>query len=349
VEFPASLFITGDYTFAECSELKTVDFSACSGLRNIGSYIFNKCAKLEEVNFPPQLKAIGNYAFQECAALATVDLSGTQLENIGNYAFYKCIGLASIKLPATLKTIGNNAFGTSNNSANPSTTILEIPDFSTLPALTSIGNYAFSYCFPEAELDPVYETLDLSSTAVTSIGENTFRACTRVNKVILPATLTSIGTNAFGNAAPENACTNLETVDFSRCAVLASIGDSAFANTALKQADLSQTALTTLTMNAFKNCTQLKTVKFSVFMASGPTIGANAFNGCSALEACLLYSLPPTAPNVNAFQDVYAEFKMYVPADYLLLYQLLWASFKDKILPLSEYIEIEDFEEGESY
>jgi hypothetical protein len=345
VELPASLCIMGPYLFYQCTALKTVDFSACTALRTIDSNTFNGCIKLDKVIFPPQLKTIGVYAFQNCAALVNIDLSKTQLESIGNFGFGTCKSLESVKLPATLKTIGNSAFG--NATAGNVGTNLKIPDFSALTALTSIGTNAFQNCFPEKEPNPVYETLDLSSTALTTIGNYAFTACKRINKVILPATLTSIGENAFGNSNAANASANLEAVDFSRCVSLTTISANAFANTALKQVDLSQTALITNGGTVFQNCKALKTVKLPVSLAVPSSINATAFTNCSALEACLLYGPPPAF--TTAFGTASAAFKMYVPTNYLPLYQLLWSAYKDKILPLSEYIEIETFEEGESY
>jgi hypothetical protein len=349
VEFPASLYLAGTFTFSNCSVLKTADLSACTLLKTIDGRFFQNCEKLETVIFPSTLKTIATFAFQKCTSLTEIDLSGTQLESIGISAFTQCTNLESVKLPATLKTIGDQAFSSNATNANSSCTKLEIPDFSALPALTSIGNYAFSYCFPAAEIDPVFETLDLAATAIASIGENAFRACMRIEKVILPASLKEIKLNAFGSTAAGRFCANLEAVDFSRCASLVSIGDSAFANTALKQADLSQTALTILAANAFQNCTVLKTVKLPASLESPGSIGAAAFIGCSALESYVFYGLPPTLLNTNALDGVSGVYKIYVATNFVLTYQSFWASFKDKILPLSAYIEIEDFEEGGNY
>ncbi|MDR1231277.1 MAG: leucine-rich repeat domain-containing protein [Spirochaetaceae bacterium] len=362
VEFPTALYLTGDCTFSNCSELKTADLSACTLLKSIEARFFQNCAKLEKVTFPPSLKTIATYAFQGCATLAEIDLSGTHLESIGSNAFNQCASLASVELPATLRIIDASAFG--NATIANACTKLEIPDFSRLPALTTIGNYAFAYCFPEAEtepdpnveIEPIFETLDLSTTAVATIGTNAFQGCKRINKVILSASLTSIGTNAFGSNSTNadtvaaNACTNLETVDFSRCVSLASIGDGAFANTVLKQADLSQTALTTIFQNAFRYCAALKTVKLPASLESPGSIGTNAFNGCSALEACVLYGFPPTLANTNAFDGVYAAFKIYAPSHLIPLYLLTtWSSFKDRIIPLNEYVELNEYIESESF
>ena len=60
----------GDYAFAYCSKLTSVDFPLVT---SIGTYAFNGCSALTSVNFP-LVTSIGTYAFYNCSALTALIL-----------------------------------------------------------------------------------------------------------------------------------------------------------------------------------------------------------------------------------------------------------------------------------
>ena len=93
----------GDYAFAYCSKLTSVDFPLVT---SIGTYAFNGCSALTSVNFP-LVTSIGTYAFYNCKVLTTVNFP--LVTSIGNSAFWGCSALTAADFPL-VTSIGNSAF-----------------------------------------------------------------------------------------------------------------------------------------------------------------------------------------------------------------------------------------------
>lgn len=108
VRFPSTLRLIRDNAFADCENLKTIDFGC--GLTHVGSsaswYTFSESG-LERVNFPKQVKSIGRGAFYG-SQLKEVTLN-EGLETIEEDGFMMCLGLESISIPKTVSTIGRRA------------------------------------------------------------------------------------------------------------------------------------------------------------------------------------------------------------------------------------------------
>jgi len=120
---------------------------------------------------------------------------------IGSREFRNCDSITGIVLPKALREIGYCAFENDSN-------IVSFTDFSTLPHLQKIHDYAFSYCnrmsgelrFPEG------------MTYVSGFGrdwtadnQEYFDTLPNFTKIILPSTIKTIGTSAFSD-------TNIETL-----------------------------------------------------------------------------------------------------------------------------------------
>lgn len=187
--------------------------------------VFQGCSELEEINFPSKLVSIGECCFRGAGLYEAVFNEG--LKEIGALAFDSCKELYIMELPESIEKIGNYAF---------ENTFLEIV---TIPEnLKIIGYRAFGYC---EELDILYfnakncvvdfeqdfidETDDLGNAppflgcnlreiylgeGVTSIGGysapfGTFENCALLESVMIPDSVTKIGTAAFKN------CSALET------------------------------------------------------------------------------------------------------------------------------------------
>ena len=105
--------------------------------------------------------------------------------------------------------------------------------------------------------------------SVTLIGESAFQSCTKLDPE-LPATITEIERSAF------QSCTNLTTVDLPRAI---DIGESAFQNCHnLTSVDLP--AATTIGNYAFQGC-NITTLD----LPQATTIGQSAFSGCASLTS----------------------------------------------------------------
>ena len=154
-------------------------------------------------------------------------------------------------------------------------------------AVTSIGEYAFSWCGSLASI-----TIPAS---VTSIGEGAFFLCsnlgtvtfaeesklesigdhafreTGITSITIPESVTSIGESAFQN------CSILGTVTFAEGSKLESIGDSAFRKTGITSIAIPE-SVTSIGGYAFFNCSKLGTVTFAEG-SKFESIGESAFGG----------------------------------------------------------------------
>ena len=181
--------------------------------------------------------------------------------------------------------IGKEAF--KDNSFDPSDPSFTITTVTMADTVTSIGDNAFGGC---AKL----ETANFSNS-LESIGNSAFEYCfsqTDQNvDLVLSDSVTIIGENAF------DYCTKLETVKFP--AKLKTIGNSAFEGcSVLTAADFSGTKLETIGEEAFKMCSKLETLILPSTVksiAGGENDIGNAFKYCIGLTTIYCYA-DPSAP-----------------------------------------------------
>ena len=135
--------------------------------------------------------------------------------------------------------------------------------------------------------------LDLSEAEITSIPNNAFDGKGRINSVILPEGITSIGEYAFWG-------TNIRKIHVP--STVTTIGQYAFASTPIQYVTFANNSqLTTISERAFSSCTSLKHVNFGE-NASLVSIGRGAFAWCYALQEI---DMPNTVTDVSygAFQN----------------------------------------------
>ena len=222
---------------------------------------------------PSTVTNIGSYAFANCIFLTNVTIP-TNLTSIGYAAFYGCPGLTSITV-----TAGNPAYSSSGgvlfNQAQ--TTLIAYPEtlggpYSVPASVTSIADYAF------ANNPNALGTVTIPAS-VTNIGCNVFSGCVGLGTITvtagnpaysssggvlldeaqttvivcpqgfagaftIPATVTTIGTNAFASCVGligvtiPTGVTNIGDKAFQYCATLGSVaipaGVTSIGNEALR-------------------------------------------------------------------------------------------------------------------
>lgn len=223
VEIPASVTRIGFSAFEGCTNLTNVKFAetasdetltieikafaGCTSLTKIAlpknvdtiaSGMFEGCTELKTVESGNNIKVIGTEAFKDCTKLENANFGA--VEQISANAYENCTALSNVTLPATLKTIGEEAFKNCTAIAT-----LNIP-----ASTTSISLKAFAGC---AKLTAI--NVDSENTKYTSVNGALYnKAATSLlmvpNKELttfeLPATVTSIETDAFANLV------NLQTI-----------------------------------------------------------------------------------------------------------------------------------------
>lgn len=176
----------GAYAFAGCSALESVTIKA--EWIKLGKYVFSDCKKLTSVSV--NAAVIPEGAFNECTALKTVTL-GKDVSVIGAYAF-RNTGVEKFNVLE-----GNRTFTVGNNlplilDSNGMRIVLVAPALTELPTgfdvskITSIGNAAFSGS----------KITSVSLPYVTEIGDYAFSYAENLSSVDFAA-LKSVGKYAF--------------------------------------------------------------------------------------------------------------------------------------------------------
>lgn len=104
---PDTVTTIGSEAFGGCISLKSIGLP--SGLRQISNSMFYECAALEEIQMPETLERIEPFAFYGCVSLKELILP-PGITNIRYNAFDSCTGLQSITLPKSLAQLGDQVF-----------------------------------------------------------------------------------------------------------------------------------------------------------------------------------------------------------------------------------------------
>ena len=236
---PSTLVTIEKFAFYNCPKLKTVDFTRCKHLKEIGENAFAYCEKLEELDIPNSVKSIGMHTFYHCDSLKQVFLPAS-LEEAEKNIFGFCKKLEEIDFSkcTQFKRLSWDLMCTCENLKK---IILPV-------SLEEIGNGTFSSC---EELEEVDFSL---STQLKRIGDNTFAYCKKLQKIILPVSLEEIGNGTFSR------CEKLEEIDFSLCTQLKRIGDETFDRCKKLLNIVLPDSVTFIGQRAFANCEALRLV-----------------------------------------------------------------------------------------
>lgn len=294
----------GNSAFLRCGALKNIELP--SSLNTIGEYAFSYTG-LESIVIPDKVKTIGDAAFQKCGSLKSVEICNG-VADIQSNAFYSCYNLGSIVIPASVDSIGESAFKdcralTSFSLADGTSPLVIAKDavYGSPIEKMYIGRDVPTNAFQNNGM----KELVIGNT-VTTIGDKTFKGCSKLTSLTLGSSLQSIGASAFASC-PLTDVVIPPTVE--------TIGASAFDSNNIK----------------------------SLAIGYGiKEIGENAFNANNAIENIYITAVNPPVASNNTFS--YYEAPLWLinqtAFDNYINYPRCWYRFEDNMQPLKQINEV---------
>ena len=266
----------------------SLDLSNTTGLTKINNEIFSNFYNLTNIILPNSITYIGDSAFSDCSSLENIIIPDS-VTFISNYAFSGCNNLKNITFENTndwyhsdnedytdsilidvtnksdnaayLRSIYPN-YWCRKNTINTTTNDIEnaISELSAgLYTINTSGKITPVTIFnikssminnPNAKI-----SLDLSNTTgLQGIDNEAFSECYNLTNIILPNSITTIGSNTFNN------CNSLTSIIIPNS--VTSIGDSAFEYCGNLENVTIGSGVTTIGTNAFNECNNLTSVIF---------------------------------------------------------------------------------------
>lgn len=175
-------------------------------------------------------------------------------------------------------------------------------------------------------LDLTGTITDSSGTPCVIIEDSGTTGRYQITSVLLPDTVKRISANAYSNAA-------LTSINFP--ASLESIEHSAFYGSALKEADLSKTRITTLESSTFSNCASLTSVQLPSTLTF---IEGSAFYNCTSLTEITLNATTPPTFDSWSLSTCSSLKVIYVPTGSVQAYRTAegWKNYAEKIWGIGE-------------
>lgn len=335
----ASTELSGDYTIPE-DTVRIADraFEGCNAMTGfctpagssvaLGDHCFQGCTGLKQVRLLGNITQWGEETFMDCTDLEKISLGydrNSEIDTIGVRAFKNCTGLqtdGAIEVRAQIRNYGEECFaGCTNLPA------VSMSDYARA-SLKSIGAGAFRDCAS------LRSFLVSKFSSLTYIGDHAFANCDTLKQPAVPAKVTYVGEGCFMD------CDNIMYVSFycgleeypkdcfKNCPKLVRTGGTAAAFKALKRIGesayegcVSLTVSSSWNLGRYVNLEEIgdrgfygcATMTDSVLSDKMTKIGAEAFEGCSALHA--LWIQAETPPVFGAFStgNMAEDFLIRVP------------------------------------
>lgn len=234
ISFPDSVKTIGNNAFENCVSLTSVTFG--TGTVKIGTSAFINCVGLTTISIPQNLTTIGVNAFAGCVGLQNFE---TVSDSVGFVAYdgvlYSKSGSILVAYPQARTgayslrqgtvTIAGGAFSCASNLTGIANTssVEKVESFAFygctslrdmfLPNVKSVGSYAFYACkslrtirLGGADIaEHAFSKCETLTTAIigegsTALNERAFSDCAKLTRIVLPSSLSFIGSNIFAGS-----------------------------------------------------------------------------------------------------------------------------------------------------
>lgn len=251
----------GNEVFFGCSELTSIEIP--SSVTSIGNFAFSGCSGLTGIEIPSSVTSIRNFAFWFCSGLKDVYYTGTQEQ--WNAISFGSGGDASDVFGAYDEDLGQNIsipFTLHCNYSRPKPDVpaagtslkektgreFKVTESDGSESKPSVTLTKLSAKEKKAKKVTIPKTVTINNVKyrVTGIAAKTFKNSKKLQTVVIPDTVTEIGTGSF------EGCKKLKSV---------TIGKN----------------VTSIGKNAFKNCKNLK--KITVKSTKLKKVGKGALTG----------------------------------------------------------------------
>lgn len=318
VVIPESVTSIGGEIFGLCKSLQKVTLP--SGMTEMPNSLFSNCEALNDVVIPANVKSFGNRVFNNCKALERMIIHDGV--TIGIELFKGCEALKEVRLPSTLTTIPKSTF-----KECVSLKKVELPT-----GLTAIEEYAFEGSGIEEMVIP--ETVKKLACSFTNckslkrfvfpknmetIENRMFDGCEMLSDITLPTNLKTIGNYAFDNTLFDKS---------ELPATVTTIGFNAFAYcTQLKEMVIPE-GVTIIPGALFMSCTSLARVVLPSTVTE--LAGRDTFKDCPLTD---IVCHAPTAPTAGSYifdNNHYSTTRLIVPEGSNYNDKYPWSRFNQK-------------------
>ena len=204
ITIPSSIMSIESSVFKGCTSLENITIP--DSVTSIGYGAFDSCTSLEKITVPDNVTSIGNYAFNECTSLTSITIPDS-VTSIGNRAFYGCISLENVTIGNSVTSIGGSAFSNTayyNTESNWENGVLYIGKYLITAKYTISGEYKIkdgTICVADSAFGSCTSLKNIIIPgSVTSIGSGAFSHCTSLENITIPSSITSIRSDAFNNS-----------------------------------------------------------------------------------------------------------------------------------------------------
>lgn len=292
---PNSVTIIGNKAF-ENTNIAKVTFP--STLQKIGNYAFEDCKYLAEVVLPDNITELGEGAFQNCKGLLSVSLSNS-IAKLDRFTFSYCVSLRTIFIPKSVISI--NAYALTQCLSLQNIDVdNENPSYCSYSGVLYSRDMKSLITYPVAMESNEYYVAD----GVEKIGSRAFSDCSKIQDIILPSSVTEIGSYAFegsslhGIVLPDN---------------IHSIGDYAFSS-----CDSLQSLSLPESLKEISNglASYSKNLSYLRIPADVNYIGLAPFRYCKSLEVIesLISDIDKVEFRKSSLSDEIEAFE-YIPED----------------------------------